>query len=193
MELTHRHGWRFFEVSAVDGNACLRLCLDRRWIGDYRPEHLGLQLAAFGVPLADFAPTPDEPCHVVDPSSRLTCPRRAEHTAAPPTGRFRLCDPCAESLQQMRAAPNPSVGAPTTPTGPRPPGLDCLLHALGDEEDHRWLSGQLRQPIAKILGYAELLDDDRDALGTEHGQMVGVIHQSARQLQQVLADIAWAL
>ena len=75
---------------------------------------------------------------------------------------------------------------------PPVPGLDELWLRLGNDEDRRSLSARLRGPIARILGYGELLDAD-STLNPDQAHRARVVHESARELQRLLADMSWAL
>ena len=57
--------------------------------------------------------------------------------------------------------------------------------SLGGEQDRRELSHHLRHPLAKILGWAEILHDD-DTLGPAHTGPLDVIYQAAKDLRRLL-------
>ena len=55
--------------------------------------------------------------------------------------------------------------------------------------ERRELSHHLRHPVAKILGWAEILHDD-DTVDPVHARRMRVIYQCAQDLQRLLDTVA---
>ena len=186
MQLVDGHGWRLVQLSHVDGaGVCHRLCRDRHWIGDYCDRDLPGQLSAHALAAEDFTVADVDCCVMVDPSSRLACLRPAEPVDG--QAHLPLCGSCRHALAMMRGFPRLPDAHPRVAAVP---GLNARWFSLGDEQDRRELSHQIRHPIANILGWAEILQDD-DTLDPVHARRLHVIHQSAKDLQRLLDHVAF--
>jgi hypothetical protein len=187
MDLLHRHGWR---ISPLPGSAHQRLSLHRIWLGDHLPAGLIQELGRYELDLCDFAPDSCAPCQTVDVTTRTVCLRQPAVDVPVPGGGRRLCGPCQEALAQLAdshlrvdAADEPD----TTFTD-----LDRLWLTLGDDRV-RPVSYELREGVAKILGFAELLTDCAPPVDERQYAMLHTIHRAARRVQEVLAESAWAI
>ncbi|GAA4609532.1 hypothetical protein BJY16_007371 [Actinoplanes octamycinicus] len=185
MQLVHVNGWRLSPIPSVDGgDGCYRLCRDRIWVHDCPAAQLADLLTGHGVTFDDFAAAHVDCCVMVDPSTRIACLRPAEPVDG--QGHLPLCGLCRQSLAAMYGFPRPrNLPAPAEAL----PHLSALWHGLGTEQHRHELSHHIRHPIAKILGWAEILRDD-DTLDPQQVRQLQVIYRSARDLQQILDHVA---
>ena len=181
MQFVHDRGWRLLQLTHIAGDGvCHRLCLQGTWIGDYCSGDLPGQLAAHDLLVDDFTPAETDLCVMVDPRSRRACLRPAEPVDG--QAHLPLCGLCRNALAAMRGFPRlPDAGA----TAAAVPGLTAMWLSLGGDQDRRELSHHLRHPLAKILGWAEILHDD-DTLGPAHTGPLDVIYQAAKDLRRLL-------
>ena len=68
------------------------------------------------------------------------------------------------------------------------PQVTAMWLRSGDQ-DRRELSHHIRHPVAKILGWAEILHDD-DTVDPVHASRMRVIYQCAQDLQRLLDNVA---
>ena len=183
MQLTHSGGWRLSLIPHADGkDSCYRLCRDRVWAGDCPVSQLTDHLAGHGLVFDDFTAAHIDCCVMVDPSTHVACLRPAEpvdgHNHLP------LCGMCRQTLTRMYGFPRPrDLQTPAAVL----PHLSNLWRNVGDQHRQE-LAHHLRHPVAKILGWAEILHDD--ALPAVHTRQLQVIYQSAQELQRLLNQAA---
>ena len=183
MQLTHSGGWRLSLIPHADGkDSCYRLCRDRVWAGDCPVSQLTDLLAGHGLVFDDFTAAHIDCCVMVDPSTHVACLRPAEpvdgHNHLP------LCGMCRQTPTRMYDFPCPrDLQTPAAVL----PHLSNLWRNVGDQHRQE-LAHHLRHPVAKILGWAEILHDD--ALPAVHTRQLQVIYQSAQELQRLLNQAA---
>jgi hypothetical protein len=181
MQLVHPHGWRLVHLPAVDQTVPFyRLYRDRVWVGDYRIADL---LPLHGLFFDDFTSAHVECCITIDPSTHIACLRPAE--AVDGTAHLPLCAGCRCALARMAGFPA-RPGTPTASTAIS--HLADVWRSPAGERDLRELAHHVRHPVAKILGWAEILHDD-DSVGPEHARRLEVIYQAAQDLQRLLGGV----
>ncbi|AEV86720.1 histidine kinase [Actinoplanes sp. SE50] len=185
MQLVHAGGWRLLQIPDItDPGLCYRLCRDRIWAGDCHTTELHDRLALLGLSLDDFTTAGIDCCIMVDPSSHIACLRPAEPVDG--QAHLPLCSLCRHNLTQMRGFPrHRDIHQPAAAI----PHLSTLWQHLDTDHDRRELSHHLRHPIAKILGWAEVLHDDT-TMRPAQAHQINVIYQSACDLQQLLDNAA---
>ncbi|WIM93075.1 histidine kinase dimerization/phospho-acceptor domain-containing protein [Actinoplanes oblitus] len=185
MQLIHARGWRLSPVPHVDGQGgCHRLYRDRFWVSDRLAGELEEQLAEQGLRVEDFTPAGFDCCVMVDPGSQIACLRPAESVDG--QAHLPLCAGCRHGLASMGGFPRHREIEVARTAVPR---LTAMWLSLGDDDGRRELSHHIRHPVAKILGWAEILTDD-DTVDPAHARQLSVIYQCARDLQRLLDNVA---
>lgn len=187
MQRVHASGWRLMQLPDLGGeDICHRLCRDDIWIGDYQSAELATGLGGHGVLIDEFIAADEEWCVMVDPRTGSAC----EHLAEPVDGRAHLpmCRQCRRFLSAMRGFPRHGDTRTSAVALAR---LGGVAAAGAEERDRRELAHHVRHPLAKILGWAEILQED-DTLGAAQARQIEVIYQAARDLQRLLDAVTTA-
>ena len=185
MQLVHAGGWRLLSVPHVDGrDDCYRLCYEQVWVSDRRAGELADQLGEQGLQAGDFTAATFDCCVMVDPGSRIACLLPAEPVDG--QAHLPLCALCRRALATMAGFPRHHDHETASAAVPQ---LSARWLSSSGDPDRRELSHHLRHPVAKILGWAEILHDD-DTVDPVHARQLKVIYQCARDLQRLLDSVA---
>jgi hypothetical protein len=184
VQIAHGRGWWLAQLPHVDGkDNCFRLYRADIWMADCGSAALPDQLSRYGLLLADFGPVEEERCISVDLGSRLACPRLAEPVDG--QAHLPLCGSCRKTLAGMSAFPGQrDIHSASTAV----PHLTAIWHGLNDEHGMGELSHRLRHPVAKILGWAEILRDD-DSVDPSQASPIEVIYRCASELRELLDSV----
>ncbi len=181
MELVHADGWRIVVLPArATGrkeSPVFRLIRGFTWQGDMTDRDLMRRLDGLGIVFGDMMPGRARPCLTLDRLSLRTCPNHAiEAAGASAVAWPRICAHCL------------AVEAQVCPTGSRP----VLEPPAGPESPQR-RAERLREAMTKIVGYAEILRDEQSLDDAARRRMQKVVHRTAGELADMMAEASWAL